>query len=345
MNSELSIIKALKIGKVPLIGATRLCVGREAEVAEFDRVLDFVGDGGFDTRFLRGDYGSGKTFMCAVLRDLAFARDFAVSIINLNREVPFGKRDLVLGEIVRGLRTPGSGASCAFPELVERWFSKYEPGTPPEDNGPLRDAIARVSNADTGMAVGLRAYYTAYCDGNDLLMDGALSWLRGEQIEPDLRKALKIVGKLTPDSSFRRLRSIVALLRDAGAPGLVVLIDEAEAIYRLPQAPQRLAAYTAIREIIDNGDVEFPSAFFLFAGTAELFENEFRGIASYQALYQRIRSQQVSSQRDLRQPIIRLEELDEDSLLRISHRVREIHGVAYAYDAGALFPTSIWSSL
>ena len=337
MNAELSIIKALKIGKVPLIGATRLCVGRDGEVAEFGRILDFVADGGFETRFLRGDYGSGKTFMCAVLRELAFSRNYAVSVVNLSREVPFGRRDLVLGEIVRGLRTPGSGASCALPELIERWFAKYDPGTPLDENPALREAIARIANADAGMGVGLRSYYGAYCDGNDLLMDGALSWLCGETIEADVRKALRLVGKLTPDAAFRRLRSIVALLKDGGAPGLVVLVDEAEAIYRLAQAPQRLAAYTAIREIIDIGDVEFPSAFFLFAGTAELFENEFRGIASYSALYQRIRSQQVSSQRDLRQPIIRLEELGGEALLQISRRVREIHGHAYDYDAGGRF--------
>jgi hypothetical protein len=220
---------------------------------------------------------------------------------------------------------------------VQRWFDKYDPATPYDENEALRAATARIANADSGMAMGLRAFHAAYVDGNEALMEGALAWLRGESIEPEVRKALRVVGKVTADGAFRRLRGIVALLKDAGAPGLVVLLDEAEAIFRLGNSPQRLAAYTAIRELIDTGEEEFPFSFFLFAGTPELFEDEFRGIASYGALYQRIRSQQVSSARDLRQPIIRLEELDRDGLTDVSRRVRDIHGTAYGYDAAARF--------
>jgi hypothetical protein len=44
--------------------------------------------------------------MCSVVRELAFGRGFAVSVVNLSREVPFGKRELVVAEIVRGLRSP-----------------------------------------------------------------------------------------------------------------------------------------------------------------------------------------------------------------------------------------------
>jgi adenosylhomocysteinase len=337
MNHDLSIIKALKIGKVPMRGSRRMCVGRDPEIAEIEHILEYVAGGGFETRFLRGDYGSGKTFMCSVVRELAFGRGFAVSVVNLSREVPFGKRELVVAEIVRGLRSPTSGASSAFSEFVQRWLDKYDPATPYEENEALRAAMARVADVDSGMAMGLRAFHVAYIDGNEALMEGALAWLRGDTIEPEIRKAIKVVGKVTADGAFRRLRGIVALLKDAGAPGLVVLLDEAEAIYRLGNSPQRLAAYTAIRELIDTGEEEFPFSFFLFAGTPELFEDEFRGIASYAALYQRIRSQQVSNARDLRQPIIRLEELDRDGLTDVSRRVRDIHGAAYGYDSAARF--------
>jgi adenosylhomocysteinase len=337
MNFDLSIMKALKIGKVPMQGTQRLAVGRDPEIAEMSRVMDYVGSGGFEVRFLRGDYGSGKTFFCSVVRELAFERGFAVSIVNLSREVPFGKRELVVGEIVRGLRSPTSGASCAFGEYVQRWFDKYDPASPVDDNPTLREAVARIANADSGMTMGLRAFHAAYIDGNEALMEGALGWLRGDVLDQDIRRALRVVGKLTADSAFRRLRGIIALLKDAGAPGLVVLLDEAEAIFRLGNSPQRLAAYTAIRELIDTGDVEFPYSFFLFAATPELFEDEYRGIASYGALYQRIRSQQLTSERDLRQPIIRLEELNQDGLRLVSLRVRDLHGSAYEYDAKAKY--------
>lgn len=335
---DLSVIKALKIGKVPSRGTRRLAVGRDLEIAEMERILSYVAGGGFECRLLRGDYGSGKTFFLSVIRELAFERHFAVAVTNLSREIPFGKRDLVVGEILRGLRSPDSGNACALADYLRRWLDRYDPLTPYQQNEPLRAATMRVANADSGMVAGLRAFQSAYIADEPAHMDAILAWLRGEPIDPEVRKKYTLLGKLTPDGAFRRLRAVVALLKDADVPGLVVLVDEAETIYRLGNSGQRLAAYTAIREIIDNGDDEFPSTLFLFAGTPEFFEDEFRGIASYPALYQRIRSNQVTSQRDLRQPIIRLEDLDRDGLVAISTRVRDLHGSAYAYDATVAYP-------
>ena len=335
--TDLQIIKALKIGKVPIKGTRRICVGRNAEIAEFEHILAFIAAGGFESRFLRGDYGSGKTFMCSVMRELAFDRGMVVSIVNLSREMPFGKRDFVVGEILRGLRTPNSGTACALDEILQTWFGNYEPGTPLETNAALDGATKKIAMGDAGLAMALRAYYRAYCEGNDALMQAAIAWLGGQAIASELRSGLKVVGKLTADVAFRRLRGVNALMRDAGYPGLVVLIDEVESVMRLAK-PQRDAAYTAMRELVDIGSEEFPHSFFLFAGTQPFFEDEFKGVASYAALYQRIRSQQVTSGRDLRQPIIRLEEFDGDALREVSARIREIHGAAYDWNAVANFP-------
>ncbi|HEY1681028.1 MAG TPA: BREX system ATP-binding domain-containing protein [Candidatus Tumulicola sp.] len=335
--TAMHVIKALKFGKVPHVGTRRLCVAREPEIAEFGNVLKYIAGGGFDSRYLRGDYGSGKTFMCSIVRELAFEAGMVVSIVNLNREVPFGRRDLVLAEVLRGLRTVNSGSSCAMGEILERWFYKYDPSTPVEVNKELAEAIARVSSSDPGMAMGLRAYHRAMIDGNDILMQGVVDWLRGESIERDVRAAIKVVGKVSAEGAFRRLRAFCALMRDAGYPGIVILIDEIEAVQRLSK-PQRDAAYGSMREIIDVGPVEFPYTLFLFAGTPPFFEDEFKGCASYQPLWQRVRPQQVYSQRDLRQPIIRLEEFDGDALRMVSEKVRELHALAYDWDARERFP-------
>jgi hypothetical protein len=330
--TALQIIKALKIGKVPHVGTMRLCVGRDAEIAEFRHVLEFVKGGGFEARFLRGDYGAGKTFLCSVVRELAFEAGMLVSILNLNREIPFGRRDLVLASSLRGLRSVTSGTTCAMGEILETWLGKYDPGIPLEQNVQLSGAIARTTAGDPGFAMALRAYYRAYLDGDELLKLAAIDWLRGDSIAAEARSALKVVGKIAAEGAFRRLRAFCALLRDAGYPGLVVLIDEVESVSRLAK-PQRDAAFSSMREIIDTGEIEFPHTLWLFAGTQPFFEDEFRGVASFQPLWQRIRSQQVYSQRDLRQPIIRLEEFGGDSLLAVSEKVRELHGLAYEWNA------------
>jgi hypothetical protein len=335
--NELSVIKALKIGRVPLRGTLELAVGRDAEIAEFQRDIDFIGAGGADVRFLRGDYSAGKTFMCSVLREIAFDRSLAVSIINLSREIPFGRRETVLTQILQGLRTVASGPESAMNEIVDRWFERFDAGTPLEENQPLRDAIHAVSVTDPQLASALRGYYRAYGEGDGALMEAALAFMRGEVIVSQARSALKLAGRMTPENAFRRLRALLALTREAGYPGLLILIDEAETIQRLNKS-QRDAAYTAIREIIDSCESAFPHCLFVFAGTQPLFEDEFKGIASYQPLYQRIKNTQASSVRDLRQPIIRLEELGRDSLLAVSRRVRAIHGRAYGWEAHFAFP-------
>jgi adenosylhomocysteinase len=332
-NVDLAVIKALKIGRVPRRGTLEIAVGRDAEIAEFRRAVTYVTGGFAEVRFLRGDYGSGKTFMCSVLREIAFSQGLAVSIVNLSREVPFGRRELVLAEILIGLRTEATGPESALGAVLERWFARYDAGTPLEDNAALSAAIHKVSATDPQLASALRGYYRAYLmDDGAALMEAALAFIRGESITAESRSALKLAGRLAPENALRRLRAILALMRDAQYPGLLVLVDEAETIQRLNKV-QRDAAYTAIREIVDSCEEAFPYCLFVFAGTQPLFEDEFRGIASYQPLYQRIKNTQVTSERDLRQPIIRLEELGTEALLEVAKRVRKLHGDAYEWNA------------
>ena len=334
--ADRQVIKALKIGKVPAVGASRLATGRDLEIAEIGRILNDIAQGSSEVRLLRGDYGSGKTFMCSVVRELAFQRGFAVSIVNLNRDVPFGKRDLVLDQIIGGLRTNDSPNDPAFGAIVETWFGRFSLDIPLEENDELKAALHDVSKLDAGFAMGLRGWLRGYVEGESESMDASLTWIRGQAITAEQRSRLRVVGKVTPDTAFRRLKAILRFMHDAGFPGTVVLLDEAESIMRL-QSTQRLAAYTSLRELIDTCEVDFPYSFFLFAGTQPLFEDPSRGIASYEALYQRIRNQASSSERDLRQAIIRLEELDGASLVAVAKRVRDLHATAYDWNARAAF--------
>lgn len=336
-NLDVAVIKALKSGRVPRRGTRQLAVGRDAEIAEFGRMLAYVCDGLADVRFLRGDYGSGKTFMCSVLREMAFERDMAVSVVNLSREIPFGRRELVLSEVLLGLRTVDCPSEPALSIVLERWYALYDGGTPLEGNEPLREALHRLSAADPQFASALRGHYRAWLDGDAALMEGALDFIRGAAVRSDVRAGLKIAGRLAPEAAFRRLRSVLAVMHAAGYPGLLVLIDEAETIQRLNKT-QRDAAYTAIREIVDNCEEQFPNCLFVFAGTQPLFEDEFNGIASYQPLYQRIKNTQATNVRDLRQPIIRLEELGIDALVAVAKRIRSLHAAAYDWNAEAAVP-------
>jgi len=63
-----------------------------------------------------------------------------------------------------------------------------------------------------------------------------------------------------------------------------------------------------------------------------LFNDEERGIPSYQALHDRLKPERGKRRsRDFRQPLIHLEGFDQQRLHEVAAKVREVHGVAYGW--------------
>ena len=67
-----SIVHALKRGLVPARGLERIAVRRESELRQIRRDLAFSKSGGGWVRFVSGDYGTGKTFLCSLVREVAW---------------------------------------------------------------------------------------------------------------------------------------------------------------------------------------------------------------------------------------------------------------------------------
>ena len=82
MDAE-RIIDALKNGNVPPEGVGEICVGREREIGEFDKILEKLKDGAAITRFLNGEFGSGKSFFLRLLEERALADNFVVARVTL----------------------------------------------------------------------------------------------------------------------------------------------------------------------------------------------------------------------------------------------------------------------
>ena len=94
MNYE-DVIMALKNGNVPAEGVKDICMGRDDEIAEFERLLEKVSEDKAITKFINGEYGAGKSFFLKVIQEMAYEKNFAVSFITLGEEVPFNKMDVV----------------------------------------------------------------------------------------------------------------------------------------------------------------------------------------------------------------------------------------------------------
>ncbi|MCQ2501595.1 MAG: ATP-binding protein, partial [Lachnospiraceae bacterium] len=60
---SIGIITSLRRGTVPDAGLARLAVGLETEESVISDQLEFTAAGHADCKFIRGEYGSGKTFV------------------------------------------------------------------------------------------------------------------------------------------------------------------------------------------------------------------------------------------------------------------------------------------
>ena len=94
------IIMALKNGNVPAKGASEICIGRENEIEEFRYLLKKVNEGKAITKFINGEFGSGKSFFLKVIEEMAFEDNFVVAKVTLSRDVPFNKFEIVYRNIV-----------------------------------------------------------------------------------------------------------------------------------------------------------------------------------------------------------------------------------------------------
>ena len=74
------IIDALRRGTVPQYGLDALAVGLKGFETAFDEELEKVARGSSQFKAIRGEYGSGKTFISRWLRERAHRLGFACAV-------------------------------------------------------------------------------------------------------------------------------------------------------------------------------------------------------------------------------------------------------------------------
>lgn len=346
-----SLVRALKSGLVPARGIERIAVGRDSEIKQLSRDLEFVKNGGAWVKFFSGDYGVGKTFLCSLLREEAWKEGFVVSAVDLGREAPFHKFEVIYHQIMEGVRTDHFRDVPAFEFIVQEWLFNLEKevqrarGLNPLNHEhraeistivehQINEDLAKVRIYDTSFANALRGYYVASQQSNEAVATAAIGWLKGEPNVPaDLRKEFNIRGTVDKENALNFLRAMAALIVRIGYTGLIVLFDEAELIRDIARSDSRQAALENIRLLMDKTvQSEFGQCGFIFAGTEDLFNDDRRGIPSYQALHDRLKPERGRRKsRDVRQPLVQLEGFDQAKLQEVARKVREVHGIAYAW--------------
>jgi hypothetical protein len=121
------------------------------------------------------------------------------------------------------------------------------------------------------------------------------------------------------------LQGLLAVLKDSGHPGLVLVLDEVETLQRV-RSDAREKALNALRQLIDELDAgHFPGLFLVITGTPSFFDGP-QGLRKSLPLAQRLQTDFDTDIRfdNPRAPQIRLKPFDMDMMLEVGGKVRDL---------------------
>lgn len=332
------IINALKNGVVPDEDLEILCVGRDKEIAEIERCFELASEGSGIVKFLNGEYGSGKSFLLNVIKQLAVKNNFIVSKIQIDRGFRFNNLEHLYYHVMHNLTLNVTGRSVtSFESIFDLWIKKLQDTTDrTKAVEEINEVISSLNEYNMSFARAFLSYIKARIERNKELSNAIASWLMGEKNIPAALKArFEIVGNVDKLNSMDFLKAFIKLIKLLGYNGLIILVDELELIMN-ERVDIRRVSYENLRNIIDiSCSGELGSCMFFLAATNDFFENSEKGLITYEALAQRLgdaidKSNSMLS--DLRQPIMRLQKLSVDDFQELTDRVIEIYKKLYDFE-------------
>lgn len=335
-----AIVNALRSGLVPNQGLEHFATGLDPLVEAVNQELDFVSGGKGLSKWIRGEYGTGKTFAARYLCTKARQRKFATSEVQISiNDTPLHHLEAVYRRLIERLETAADGPN-AFQAIVEGWLyqvgdevtrlrgiSEDDPGFADATEQRLEDKLADLSKRNPAYAQVLRAYHRATHEGDFATAQGLLAWLAGQpHTDRSVLKAAGTKGKVDGQASLTFLAGLLQLLRQSGYGGLVVVLDEVETVQRM-NAQTREKSLNALRQLMDMlAKEELPGLYLVVTGTRDFFEG-YKGLKALAPLYQRV---QVNFGEDgrfdnLRAPQVRLLPFTDERLLTVGTRIRDLY--------------------
>lgn len=352
-----AILQSFGGGVVPRTGLEHVVVGRKLEIEQFVRELSTVKEGAAGTKFVIGDFGSGKTFLLYLVRHIALKQRFVVADADFTPErrlfASDGKGVALYSELMKNLSTVTKPDGGALQAIIDKWVSGMQTRVVSDlglqgaaFNDPrlvqgvqdaIHTAMGKLEHLTGGydFAEVLNAYYRGHVTDNDALTKAALRWLRGEYTSrSDARRDLSVKEIIGDDNWYDYVKVLARFVTEIGYAGLVVNLDEAINLYKITHSQNRSKNYELILAIYNDtmqGKVEH--LYVLVGGTPEFLSDERRGLSSYEALKSRLQLNRFETEqfRDLTQPVIKLATLRPEELLALTHKLRDIHAKHYNY--------------
>ncbi len=340
------ILDAIRRGTVPARGLDLFAVGLARFEPALAAELDAAAAGGAAFKAVRGEYGAGKTFFARWVQEFAKRRRFAAAEVQVSEaETPLHRLETVYRRAMERLATADAPAG-AFRSVIDGWFYGLEEevlaegGLDPADpalaarsDALLERRLAEVSRTTPQYALALRAYRAARRAGDEATADGLSAWLAGQpHVGAAAKRAAGLKGEVDHFAALGFLRGLLAVLRDSGFAGLVLVLDEAETLQRV-RGDVREKGLNALRQLADEIDGgRFPGLYLLVTGTPAFFDGP-QGVRRLEPLAQRLHVDFGPDPRfdNPRAVQLRLPGFTPDRLADVGVRVRDL----FAADAAA----------
>lgn len=335
------IVDALRHGTVPRHGLELFAVGLERFETAIDEGLQKAARGQGEFKAVRGEYGTGKTFFSRWLEHRAIKAGFASAVVQINAsDTPLHKMETVYRRALENLRTQDAPENAFLP-LIEGWFYGLEeealaqPGVDarnPESitvavGALLESKLREVSATQPQFAAALRALHAARACGEHAVADGLLAWLMGKpQVAASIKAKAGLKGDLDHFGAMGFLRGLLAVLKQTGRKGLLLVLDEVETIQRV-QSNIREKSLNAIRQLLDEIDENrYPGLYVLMTGTPQFFDGQ-QGVQRAPALAQRLNTKFKDDPKfdNPRAIQIRLLPFSQEKLEAVGRRIRDIY--------------------
>ncbi|MBS2038637.1 BREX system ATP-binding protein BrxD [bacterium] len=338
-EQALTIINALRSGTVPPEGLEHYAVGLEEQMKILRDQRAYVAQGRGAYKFLRGAYGSGKTFLTSLASAEALADNFLVSKVVISvADTPLYKLSEVYKRLCQNMSMPGRRGG-ALQSLVDRWLYRLEdqvvevdgvdeesPNFAAAVSHKVEQHLVSVGQQAGRLAACLKAYHCAKFEQRYDDARGILDWMQGEaKVSADIKRLAGVSGQLDNSDALIFLRGWLELAKSAGHSGLLLIIDEVETVLRL-RRPERLKSLEVLRQLVDAVDgQEFAGLHLLFTGTPDFFDSP-GGVPLLQPLQERISVQFKEGEPDnLRQAQVRLRPFNAERLRQVAERIVEIY--------------------
>lgn len=201
-----------------------LDVGSDGYLRYFqEEVLeDLLAKGGATCRFIEGAYGSGKTHLLQLLRELALSRGMAVAWTDLSQALSLEDWRLITLHVLQKVEARIDGETVrTLPRILEAWG--------PTGRANL-DALKQASLAHPGFQTAM----FRVAEGTRLsppALDLVHRYLLGEKVGAGQLRKLGVTGIKNPLSS-RNAEQVLSTALDGlthlGLPGTMLLFDENE---------------------------------------------------------------------------------------------------------------------